>query len=94
MDELNYKIEHKFATQNSEKILEDIPKSLVKKEENLFHRFVNSKRNSSYKLQLLYDFMDNIYQHVNKNSPCKKGCNHCCHYNVSISELEVQYGVN
>lgn len=87
----SYQIEHNFATMNFERVIDGIPKLLVKKEENLLNFFVKNKRNSSYKLKLLYDFMDEIYQHVNKNTPCKKGCNHCCHYNVSISELEVQY---
>lgn len=91
MEESNYKLEHEFATLTFKKVIESLPSSIVKKEENLFHRFVGSKRNSFYKLKLLYDFIDKIYQYVNKNTPCKNGCNHCCYYKVSISELEVQY---
>ncbi|MGZ8175684.1 MAG: YkgJ family cysteine cluster protein [Methylobacter sp.] len=86
-----YKIEHNFATQNFDRVIESIPKPLVKKEDNLLKFFMKNKRNSSNKLKLLYDFMDNIYQYVNKNTPCKKSCNHCCYYNISVSELEIQY---
>lgn len=91
MNESTYKIEHEFATQTSKKVIESLPRSLAKNEENLLQRFIGSKRNSFNKLKSLYEFMDNIYQYVNKKTPCKQGCNHCCYYNVSISELEIQY---
>ena len=35
--------------------------------------------------------MDKLFPHVLNNSPCKQGCDQCCHYNVSISALEVKY---
>jgi len=90
MEESDYRIEHKFATNNFEKVTSSIPKNLIQKEDKLLERFIKNKRNSHQKLKLLYNFMDSLYIHVNKNTPCQNGCNHCCHYNVSISELEAE----
>ena len=90
MDDLEYKQEHKIATAKFERITSSIPAALLKKENEIFERIKKNKRNPLNKLVVLYDFMNSLYKHVNQNTFCKKGCNNCCFYKVSISELEAQ----
>ena len=35
--------------------------------------------------------MDVLYKHVNKYTPCKKGCSYCCSCYVTIIDIEIQF---
>ena len=35
--------------------------------------------------------MNDLYKYVSAYTPCKKGCNNCGYYSVTISEIETQY---
>jgi len=74
-----------------EKIERLMPIVLKDQEEQFAKTYTKHKGNAFSKLQYLYDFMDDIYGFVGKFIPCKKGCIHCCHIPVSISELEVDF---
>lgn len=74
-----------------EKIERMMPMSLKIREEHFLGTYIKHKGNSFSKLQHLYEFMDDLYAFVGKFIPCKKGCTHCCHIPVSISELEVEF---
>jgi hypothetical protein len=76
---------------NAEKISDSLPLKLKEREDNLVTRFSKHKGNSLTKLKALYDFMDELYSFVNQHIPCKKSCSYCCYYEVSISEIEVQF---
>jgi len=79
------------AKETVEKIERLMPVALKNQEEQFAKTFSKHKGNALSKLQYLYDFMDDIYGFVSKFIPCKKGCVHCCHIPVSISELEVEF---
>ena len=79
------------ARRNHEQITRQLPKSLVQKEDKLFQRISNHKGNAFTKLKAVYELMDELYSFTSKFTPCKKGCNSCCHYPISISELEIDY---
>lgn len=79
-----------YAKSNHEKLVNSFPSSLSKKEEGLYARMQKSKGNAINNLSSLYSEMSEIYAHVNKFTPCKKGCSHCCYIPVSISELEAE----
>lgn len=79
------------ARRNHEQIIRQLPKSLAQREDKFFQRISDHKGNALTKLRVVYEFMDELYAFVSKFTPCKKGCNFCCYYPVSISELEIDY---
>jgi len=91
MNDTNYELAHKIATINQHKVAELIPKKIIQKEEKLLQKFTNSTGSASNKLKSLYRFMDELYSHVHKITPCHKGCSNCCHFNVSISQFEADF---
>ena len=88
-NDVKFEEEHESDHLNCKKFMSVIPKKLVEKEARLFQRFNKSKLNSLKKIQQLYDFMDEIYGYSDPITPCGKGCNYCCYYDITASELEV-----
>jgi len=68
-----------------------LPLNLKKEEANLVIRFSKHKGNSLTKLEALYDFMNKLYGFIKQYTPCKKSCSHCCYYEISLSEVEIQF---
>lgn len=83
--------EQEAAKNNFERLNANIPKHLSNKEDHFSDKIQKAKTNPAKKLSSLYDFMNDLYKYVSTYTPCKKGCNNCCHYSVTISEIEIKY---
>lgn len=83
--------EREYAKANYEKLVSAMPESLSKKEDAAFEQITKSKSSPSEKLESLYQMMDEMSLHTQRFTVCKKGCSACCHYSVSVSEIEVQH---
>ena len=70
---------------------DSLPESLEKCEKDFFMKIEKSQLSHLKKLEKLYSFMDVLYMHVHKYTPCKKGCSDCCSYYVTISDIEIQF---
>ncbi|WP_075107898.1 YkgJ family cysteine cluster protein [Neptuniibacter marinus] len=35
--------------------------------------------------------MNELYEYASRYTPCKKGCSDCCHYAVTVSEVEIAF---
>lgn len=68
-----------------------IPKPLEEREAHLVEWYGRLKGNPMTKLRALYDFMAQVYGSIHKFTPCKKGCTSCCHYPVSIRDVEIKF---
>lgn len=79
-----------FANENCIRIIASFPPAILKKEERLTARLELSKLSPLKKLAAIYEFLDDIAKYITP-TPCKKGCSSCCHYAVSISEVEAQF---
>jgi len=80
-----------FEKANATKIERAIPNSLKREETRIASKIRNSNKSPIEKLVFLYQFMDSIYSCMAKYIPCHAGCDHCCHYNVTISQIEIAY---
>ncbi len=67
-----------------------LPENLKKTEVEFFIETKNSQLPHLKQLEKLYSFMNVLYEHVNKYTPCKKGCSYCCSYYITISDIEIQ----
>ncbi len=83
--------EKEYARDNYEKLISQLPESLIKLEGSASERTLKSKKNSLNKLHSLYSDMSKVGDYLQRFTPCKKGCSACCHYPVTISEIEIQY---
>jgi len=95
MDEKELKIRHfPEVSQAFEKVQwlpSKIPTSITQWEQSLPKKYAGNISNPLKALKKLYADIDTFYKYVLPETPCSKGCNSCCHYDVSISELEAKY---
>jgi hypothetical protein len=82
--------DQEFARENCTRIIASLPSVILKKEAGLTARLEASKLSPLKKLAAIYEFLDDLAKYI-APTPCKKGCSSCCHYAVSISEVEVQF---
>jgi len=88
---MNYDEDFEYAQENLLKMQSSLPKSLLGREAVFAERLSNSKLGPLKKLESIYSFLSELSTHINKSTPCRKGCSDCCHYPVSITDIEIQY---
>jgi hypothetical protein len=91
MNDKEYEIALKFAKNNFDSLIKQIPQAIRRKEASLFNKINYSKQGRLKRLELFYSEMDVIYAAIHNFTICKKGCSHCCYYEIAISDLEVEY---
>ena len=62
--------------------LPHIPQELVEKANALYLALEQPHDYLFQKVNLIYDFMDKMEKHVSTFATCRKGCSHCCKYDV------------
>lgn len=82
--------DQEFARENCTRIITSLPPAILKKEAGLTARLEASKLLPLKKLTAIYEFLDELAKYI-APTQCKKGCSSCCHYAVSVSEVEVQF---
>lgn len=83
--------ERESAQRNFDRLMASLPTRLSEKEDRLATQIMRAKTNPATKLESLYSFMKELYEFASKHTPCKKGCSGCCHYSVTVSEIEIAY---
>ncbi len=87
----DYEAAQRVAAENRDRIKTLMPADLAGREKEICKRLSLSQESCLKKLEELYLLMDDIYAFVGKFTPCHKGCDACCHIEVSISSLEAEY---
>lgn len=80
-----------FAKAQLKKAIAAVPVKLIDKENLIAQKVEFSHLSPLKKLKLVYDLVDSLSQHVGKFSACKRGCDSCCHYPVSLHGVEIEY---
>lgn len=80
-----------YASKNQKNCVNSISKTLINQEDKIERRLSKAKTSNFRKLEIIYELQDSLSASISKYTPCKKGCSACCHYNVNVSALEVDY---
>jgi Fe-S-cluster containining protein len=88
---INYSDAHSLAEINQRRATQALPQKLAAKEDRFLQKIKQAKVGPLNKLEMLYEMMEELSAVTSKFTPCKKGCSSCCHYKVSISEIEIEY---
>ena len=86
---MNFDEEKASAQNNFNRLVAEIPVRLSEREDQFANKIERMKTNPAKKLESLYSFMSELYLFASKYTPCKKGCSGCCHYSVTVSEVEI-----
>lgn len=85
-----YDLANQIAKKTFEKLSDSLPLKLAQKEAKIAKRLAKAKIAPIKKLWRLYELMDELATHTEKFTPCDKGCNCCCTYPVTVSDIEIQ----
>ncbi|APE04637.1 hypothetical protein BM528_01615 [Alteromonas sp. RW2A1] len=88
--EKKYDAANQVATSNFKKLSDSMPVELDRKEAKIATRLTKANMPVMKKLNRLYELMDDLSKHVQMFTPCAKGCNYCCTYPVTLSDIEIQ----
>ncbi len=88
--EQKYEEAYQVAESNAKKLSDSIPVELDRKEARIRNRLTKANMPVMKKLNRLYALMDELSKHVLTFTPCAKGCNHCCTYPVTVSDIEIK----
>lgn len=88
---VEYEKAREYAERNQQKAIQAIPVRLIDREDRFYDQLRRSKIGPMKKLEMLYAFMDELSSAISSVTPCKRQCSACCHYNVSVSEIEVSF---
>lgn len=83
--------DQKFALATFKRLIASFPPKLLKKEDAIASRLALSKLAPLKKLEYIYELVDEIGAYMAPATPCGKGCSACCHYIVTISDIEIRY---
>src|SRR5690606_34224108 len=86
-----YEVSLAFSRKQYEQLNSQVTPSMRQREDSLLGKLTQSNLGRLKKLELFFSEMDAIYAFIHKFTACKKGCNHCCHYEIAITDLEVEY---
>lgn len=90
-ERIEYEEALRFAETNQRKAVAAIPAKLLAKEDRFIGQMRRAKAGPLKKLEMLYSLMGELSVAMSPFTPCNKGCSACCHYHVSVSEIEVDY---
>lgn len=85
------KNEYPVSWMNVQKLNKRIPKKLERKQDDLAKKFRKPKSEPFDSLTELYEFLDEMASYAHGLVACKKGCSHCCHMEVGLTQLEADY---
>lgn len=80
-----------YVRRNIEKLQATFPVKLAKREDSFGGQIRSSKARPLQKLEQLFSFTTLIFKKVMPYTPCVSGCSSCCHYPVTLSELEIEF---
>lgn len=88
---MGLKEDQEFARAVCMRLVEELPATLTKKESSIANRLAQAKLSPLKKLEAIYELLGDIGSYMASSTPCKKRCSSCCHFAVTVSEVEVQY---
>lgn len=74
-----------------ERLLAKVPAALMDKATKRVNAIIKSQRNLETKLSSFYEVVDEAMKPLASECACHKGCSHCCHIAVLITEHEAAY---
>ncbi len=91
MTEFPLEQRHAIASDKLDRFFSSVPADLRECVTSLPRRISQMNARISVKLQEVLRTADLIFAHAGKFAICARGCGHCCHVHVPITDFEAQY---
>lgn len=91
MPELTQEERRQLASTKLDRFFGAFPSELRTQLENLPRRIAQMNARPTIKLQEILRTADQVSDHAAQFAACARGCSHCCHVSIPISEYEARY---